>query len=99
MSNVGQSAEVNEFLSQLNNCGKDGVFVIATTRGYLTSDISAIVNEAARIAFRQKVEISMQIFKEVLKMRMSSLSKEAIEEYACARSLRIRIRLISRMPN
>jgi transitional endoplasmic reticulum ATPase len=26
-----QSGEVNEFLSQLNNCGKDGVFVIATT--------------------------------------------------------------------
>lgn len=47
MSNVGQSAEVNEFLSQLNNCGKDGVFVIATTKGYLTSDISAIVNEVA----------------------------------------------------
>lgn len=26
-----QSGEVNEFLSQLNNCGADGVFVIATT--------------------------------------------------------------------
>jgi len=26
-----QSGEVNEFLSQLNNCGKDGVFVIAST--------------------------------------------------------------------
>ncbi len=26
-----QSGEVNEFLAQLNNCGKDGVFVIATT--------------------------------------------------------------------
>lgn len=26
-----QAGEVNEFLSQLNNCGKDGVFVIATS--------------------------------------------------------------------
>ena len=26
-----QSGEVNEFLAQLNNCGKDGVFVIAST--------------------------------------------------------------------
>ncbi|MDZ7774955.1 MAG: ATP-binding protein [Bacteroidales bacterium] len=25
------SGEVNEFLAQLNNCGKDGVFVIAST--------------------------------------------------------------------
>ena len=29
--NSYQAGEVNEFLSQLNNCGKDGVFVIATT--------------------------------------------------------------------
>ncbi len=27
----GQSGEVNEFLSQLNNCGKKGIFVIATS--------------------------------------------------------------------
>lgn len=30
-NNTYQAGEVNEFLSQLNNCGKDGVFVIATT--------------------------------------------------------------------
>lgn len=29
--NASQSAEINEFLSQMNNCGQDGVFVIATT--------------------------------------------------------------------
>ena len=29
--NASHAGEVNEFLSQLNNCGKDGVFVIATT--------------------------------------------------------------------
>ena len=31
VNNSHQAGEVNEFLSQLNNCGKDGVFVIATT--------------------------------------------------------------------
>jgi len=29
--NASHAGEVNEFLTQLNNCGKDGVFVIATT--------------------------------------------------------------------
>ena len=137
VNNAGHSAEVNEFLSQLNNCGSDGVFVIATTnrpdkidsailrtgridylvyvpipdekvrlamfylalknkpistdidynylsdktQGYLTSDISAIVNEAARIAFRQKNVISMQMLKDVLEKRVPSLSKDTVEEY------------------
>lgn len=31
INNASQSAEVNEFLSQLNNCGSDGIFVIATS--------------------------------------------------------------------
>lgn len=31
MKNSLQSGEVNEFLSQLNNCGQDGVFVIASS--------------------------------------------------------------------
>lgn len=31
ITNASQSGEVNEFLSQLNNCGQDGVFVIAST--------------------------------------------------------------------
>lgn len=137
VNNAGHSAEVNEFLSQLNNCGRDGVFVIASTnrpdkidsavlrtgridylvyvpipdekvrqamfclalkskpiatdidykylsdktKGYLTSDISAIVNETARMAFRQKTVISMQMLKDVLETRVPSLSKDAVEEY------------------
>ena len=137
INNAGHSAEVNEFLSQLNNCGRDGVFVIATTNrpdkidsailrtgridylvyvpipdekvrmamfylalknrpistdidykylsdkteGFLTSDISAIVNETARIAFREKTVISMQMLKDVLKTRVPSLSKDAVKEY------------------
>ncbi len=31
INNASMSGEVNEFLSQLNNCGKDGVLVIGTT--------------------------------------------------------------------
>lgn len=31
VEHVGHSGEVNEFLSQMNNCGQDGVFVIAST--------------------------------------------------------------------
>lgn len=31
LNNASESGEVNEFLSQLNNCGKDRVFVIATS--------------------------------------------------------------------
>lgn len=31
VNNVSQSGEVNEFLTQLNNCGEEGIFVIGTT--------------------------------------------------------------------
>lgn len=31
INNTSESGEVNEFLSQMNNCGKDGVFVIASS--------------------------------------------------------------------
>jgi transitional endoplasmic reticulum ATPase len=31
INNASEAGEVNEFLSQLNNCGQDGVFVIAST--------------------------------------------------------------------
>ncbi|MBR4294527.1 MAG: AAA family ATPase [Bacteroidaceae bacterium] len=136
-NNAGQSAEVNEFLTQLNNCGRDGIFVIATTNrpdkidsailrtgridymvyvpvpdekarmamfqialknkpisddidyvyltektnGFLTSDISAIVSESARTAFRKKTVITMQMLKDALNSRTPSLSKETIAEY------------------
>ena len=137
INNASQSAEVNEFLSQLNNCGKDGVFVIATTNrpdkidsailrtgridymiyvpipdekareamfrlalknkpidndidytylsqntdGYLSSDISAIVYDAARMAFREKDPISMSLLKNALASRKPSLSRTAISDY------------------
>ena len=31
INNSSESGEVNEFLSQMNNCGKDGIFVIASS--------------------------------------------------------------------
>jgi transitional endoplasmic reticulum ATPase len=40
--NAGQSAEVNEFLTQLNNCGEDQVFVIATTNQPLLIDTAVL---------------------------------------------------------
>lgn len=42
-----QSGEVNEFLAQLNNCGKDGIFVIATTNQ--PTFINSAVLRAGRI--------------------------------------------------
>jgi len=36
--NASHAGEVNEFLTQLNNCGQDGVFVIATTNQPLLID-------------------------------------------------------------
>ena len=137
INNASQSAEVNEFLSQLNNCGNDGVFVIATTNrpdkidtavlrsgridfkifvptpdfearkalfriilkdrpadesidydkfakiteGYLASDISAIVQMAAREAFRAKSEITGKLLINATKSTTPSLSKSQIKEY------------------
>ena len=135
--NASQSGEVNEFLSQLNNCGKDGIFVIATTNrpesidpavlrtgridymlyvplpdhearrqlfditlknrkvedgidcsqlanltdGYIASDITAIVNDAARKAFHTKEPISMSLLKDAVTHRKPSLTKQQIKGY------------------
>ena len=137
INNASQSGEVNEFLSQLNNCGKDGVFIIATsnrpdkidsailrsgridyivyvpipdkevrkrifeltvknrpheneldydvlakrTEGFLASDITAIVQQAARIAFKSKSLISKYLLLSVIKDRKPSLSKTVLAEY------------------
>lgn len=137
INNASQSGEVNEFLSQLNNCGKDGVFIIATsnrpdkidsailrsgridyivyvpipdkesrtkifelsikdrpheenldcealakkTEGFLASDITATVQQTARIAFKSKSLISKDLLLSVIKQRNPSLSKSALAEY------------------
>lgn len=137
INNASQSAEVNEFLSQLNNCGSDGVFVIATTNrpdkidsavlrsgrldykifvptpdyesrkalfqvilkgkpledsidydklaktteGFLASDISVVVQMAAREAFRAKTLITNKLLLNAAKSINPSLSKSQIKEY------------------
>lgn len=137
INNASQSGEVNEFLSQLNNCGKDGVFVIATsnrpdkidsailrsgridyivyvsipdkearikifelsikdrphdenldhdalaskTEGFLASDITATVQQAARMAFKSKSLISTDLLLSGIKERKPSLSKSVLAEY------------------
>ncbi len=137
ISNASHSAEVNEFLSQMNNCGKDGVFVIATsnrpdhidiavlrsgridypvyvgipdvkarhalfsllldrrpcagdvdcdmladmTDGYVASDIEAIVQQASRMAFKAKSEISMKLLSAAVTGRKPSLSKAELSAY------------------
>lgn len=41
-NNVSESGEVNEFLAQLNNCGKDGVLVIGATNNPTQIDKAAL---------------------------------------------------------
>lgn len=134
--NIGQSGEVNEFLSQLNNCGRDRVFVIGTTNrpdridpavlrtgridyilyvplpdydarreifelnlasrphgdidfdrlarkteGYLASDIAAVVDTAARAAFRDKRKIGMDLLEKALKERRPGLPSSELKAY------------------
>lgn len=50
IQNANISGEVNEFLSQLNNCGKDGVFVIATTNN--PEGIDTAVLRSGRLDYR-----------------------------------------------
>lgn len=50
INNASQSAEVNEFLSQLNNCGSDSVFVIATTNR--PDKIDSAVLRSGRIDYK-----------------------------------------------
>ncbi len=40
--NVSESGEVNEFLTQLNNCGEDGVIVIGATNNPIALDSAAL---------------------------------------------------------
>lgn len=134
---ASQSGEVNEFLTQLNNCGREGVFVIATTNrpdridpavlrsgridyivyvplpdkgarqeifavalkdrpheenldlerlaavtdGFLASDITAVVQQAARMAFKSRSLISASMLMETAGERRPGITKSAIAEY------------------
>lgn len=49
-TNVSEAGEVNEFLGQLNNCGKDGVLVIAATNN--PKDIDSAALRAGRLELK-----------------------------------------------
>lgn len=49
-NNVSEAGEVNEFLSQLNNCGEDGVLVIGATNKPMELDEAAL--RAGRLEFK-----------------------------------------------
>lgn len=137
INNVNHSGEVNEFLSQLNNCGKDKIFIIATTNnpegidpavlrsgrlehkiyipapdfearkavirmgvlsrpcndsidfdklasmteGYVTSDLSLIVNDAAMNAAYARTFISQNLLEEAIAEYKPSVPKRVLDEH------------------
>lgn len=141
-TNVSESGEVNEFLAQLNNCGKDGVLVIGATNkpdkideaalrsgrleykyyiaqpdtatrakifeielkkrkcdfgidyehlasmteNYISADITHIIDEAARMTFRNKAEkITQLIIEEAIRETKPSISLEMIRAHEAIR--------------
>ena len=140
--NVSMSGEVNEFLTQINNCGESGVIVIAATNkpknideaalragrlelkyyipqpdketrkalfeinlrkravdfgidydklaemteNYVSADIKLIVDQAARLVFRRKMEyITMEVLEEAINATKPSLTKEIIKQHETIR--------------
>ena len=137
LSNQNLSGEVNEFLSQLNNCGKHKIFIIATTNnpegidpailrsgrlehkvyipipdfearkavlkhgilsrpctdsidfdrlaemteGYVTSDLSLIVNDAAMNAAYARAAITHDMLEEAIRSYKPSVSEKVIREH------------------
>lgn len=71
-NNVSEAGEVNEFLSQLNNCGKDGVLVIAASN--LPTEIDEAALRAGRLELKYYIappdfETRKKIFEVILKKR------------------------------
>ncbi len=55
VNNANLSGEVNEFLSQLNNCGKDRIFVIATTNN--PTGIDNAVLRSGRLDYKYYIPV------------------------------------------
>ena len=51
------------------------------TEDYVSSDIEMIVNDASRIALRQKSKITMAILVDVISKTKPSLTKAELEKY------------------
>lgn len=84
-NNVSESGEVNEFLVQLNNCGKDNVFVIGSTNN--ANDIDPAALRSGRLEFHYyigppDIEAREQIFRVYLREDIidSSVDFKALAE-------------------
>ena len=49
--------------------------------GYVSSDIKFLVNEASRLALKDRVKISNAQFESVLKQHQPSISREQVRSY------------------
>lgn len=92
-NNVSEAGEVNEFLEQLNNCGKDKVLVIGATNKPKEIDEAAL--RAGRLELKYYIPLPdqqtrSQLFKIELEKRSSSEQidyqklSEMTEDYTCA---------------
>lgn len=61
--------------------GLDYEKLATLTENYVSSDIEMIVNDASRIALRQKSKITMAILEEVISKTKPSLTKKELEKY------------------
>lgn len=91
--NVSQAGEVNEFLVQMNNCGKDGILVIAATNQPMEIDEAAL--RAGRLELKYYIplpgiETRRQLFEIGLHDRRHAelisyeMLADATEGYSCA---------------
>ena len=75
-NNVSEQGEVNVFLGQLNNCGEDGVMVIAATNGTDMIDPAALRSGRLELKYYFPLpdkEARIGLFKVVLKGRAKEL--------------------------
>lgn len=61
--------------------GLDYQRLATITDGYVSADLEMIVNDASRIALRQKSRITMEILENVIASTKPSLSKSELEKY------------------
>ena len=79
-NNVSEQGEVNEFLGQLNNCGDDGVMVIAATNKPSLIDPAAL--RAGRLELKYYIpEPDAQTRKEIFRIGLKGRNAELGIDY------------------